>query len=153
MDCSNSSTKAPFPPKATREVFKILSPFVIRGTNSHFTSGHAASIASATIFVCTSASLLFRVPIRIVRRFIVVHPLLFLPVFCNNKGIISRVLRDIRGTLVSAAHPPSRSFPPSRQDTLVRRSSRFTSAIFVPDFIKIFVPESFRPSFDRIGTR
>ena len=70
MDCSNSSTKAPFPPKATREVFKILSPFVIRGTNSHFTSGHAASIASATMFVCTSASLLFRVPIRTVRRFI-----------------------------------------------------------------------------------
>ena len=34
-----------------RDVFKILSPFVISGTSSHTTSGHTAWIASATIFV------------------------------------------------------------------------------------------------------
>ncbi len=61
---SSSRVNTPFPPKLASDRSRCRSPFVLIGTSSISISGKCVRMASLTSSVCTTASLLFLVPIR-----------------------------------------------------------------------------------------
>ncbi len=80
------------------------------------------------------------------------------PDYEEQVKLLAEHIKEAEAIVVGAASGMSAALRISRSPSIpqfstiqaghsVRRSSRFTSAIFFPDFIKIFVPESFSPSF------